>query len=416
MNSQPKTARGAAIQAMTDVTSEGNLLSEALPRATAQLTTAEAARAGRLATEALRWANRSDRVLGPHLRMRPEDEVLNALRLAVYELLENGEAAHGVVNDVVSLVTRSKSGLVNGVLRNILRRNVVWADLPVPQLPKWLRKPLIKAWGKDVVQTMEQVQAARPPLDLTLRDPQETDHWAKVLGATPLPNGSLRLSSGSHVSALPGYEDGAWWVQDAGATIAAQVLEAQPGEQVLDLCAAPGGKTMQLAAAGANVTALDVSKRRLARVRENLKRTGLTATVHAGDALTWQPEMQFDAILVDAPCSATGTLRRHPDLQFARDGSGVAELVKLQAQLLARATAWLKPGGRLVYCTCSLLPEEGEEQIHTFLKAHPTFHASPLTSHDMLWKTDHGLRLRSDQWADRGGLDGFFVARLENRQ
>ncbi len=414
MTSQPKTARAAAILAMTDVTDDGVLLSEALPSACTGLSPAEAARAGRLATEALRWANRSDRVLGPHLRMRPEGRVMNALRLAVYELLEKGEAAHGVVNDVVSLVTRSKAGLVNGVLRNIIRREVVWADLPVPQLQKWLRKPLVAAWGKEAVLAMERVQSMRPPLDLTVKDAGQRDDWAKTLQAQSLPNGSLRLSVGAQVSALAGYEDGAWWVQDAGATLAAQVLDAQPGERVLDVGAAPGGKTMQLATTGAEVTALDVSKARMERVTENLKRTGLTAHMVTANALTWKPDAPFDAVLLDAPCSATGTLRRHPDLQYARDGSGLAELVSLQSRLLDSAARWVKPGGRLVFCTCSLLPEEGEGQIESFLGRNPTFRAIALASHDTGWTVDGGLRLRPDQWEDRGGLDGFFVARLEN--
>ena len=183
MSNQGRDIRAAAVRAMTAATEEGDLLSVALPRATAKLDSAGSARAGRLAAEALRWANRSDRVLGPHLRLRPEDAVMNALRLAIYELFEAGEAEHGVVNDTVSLVTRSKAGLVNGVLRNVLRRQVDWAALPVPQMPKWLRKRLLAAWGKDAVLAMERVQSQRPPLDLSLRDLGAASHWAEALGA-----------------------------------------------------------------------------------------------------------------------------------------------------------------------------------------------------------------------------------------
>lgn len=415
MSDQGRATRGAAVRAMTAVTEGGRTLSDALPREASKLAPQDAARAGRLATEALRWANRSDRLLGPHLRLKPEDPVMNTLRLAIYELFEEGSAPHGVVDSAVSIVTRSKSGLVNGVLRNILRREVEWASLPSPQTPKWLRKRLLAAWGKPAVEAMENVHATRPPLDLTLRDPATAGVWAERLGAVQLPGGSLRLEAGAQVSALPGYEEGAWWVQDAGAAVAARVLDLSTGERVLDLCAAPGGKTMQLAAQGAKVTALDVSEERLARVQENLLRTGLTAEVVAADALEWTPSEPFDAILLDAPCSATGTLRRHPDLGFARDGTGIATLVDLQAKLLDRAAGMVKPGGRLVYCTCSLLPEEGESQIDAFLERQAQFETRPITAESPSWTVQNGLRIRPDHWLEKGGIDGFFVASLKKR-
>jgi 16S rRNA (cytosine967-C5)-methyltransferase len=243
----------------------------------------------------------------------------------------------------------------------------------------------------------------------------DPEAWEKTLGAKLLPGGSLRLPSGAQVSALPGYAEGAWWVQDAGATVAARVLNAEAGERVLDLCAAPGGKTMQLAATGAQVTALDVSQSRMARVADNLARTGLKAELVVADALKWEPDHSFDAVLLDAPCSATGTLRRHPDLGYARDGSGIAELVALQSALLDRAAGFLKPGGRLVYCTCSLLPEEGEEQIDAFLRRAPSFGLADIKSDDPAWPVPRGLRIRPDHWEQIGGIDGFFVACLENR-
>ncbi|MEM9425785.1 MAG: transcription antitermination factor NusB [Pseudomonadota bacterium] len=413
MSDAGRETRAAALRAMTAVTECGATLGDVLPREVVKLPPGEAARAGRLATEALRWANRSDRVLSAHLRLKPEDPVMNAFRLALYELFEEGAAPHGVVDAAVSLVKRSKSGLVNGVLRNVLRREVEWAALPVPQTPKWLRKRLIAAWGKDAVAAMERVHAERPPLDLTCR--ANAEGWGETLGATLLPSGSLRLAAGAQVTTLPGYTEGAWWVQDAGATVAARVLGAEPGERVLDLCAAPGGKTMQLAATGATVTALDSSETRMKRVRDNLARTGLAADFVVADALEWTPEQRFDAILLDAPCSATGTLRRHPDLGYARDGSGVDALVTLQARLLDRAATMLRPGGRLVYCTCSLLPEEGEVQIDAFLKRTPAFVAQSLTGDDPAWTVPQGLRLRPDHWEGQGGIDGFFIACLENR-
>ena len=347
MRDDGRQTRAAAVRAMTAVTEGGATLGDALPRETRELPPAEAARAARLATESLRWANRSDRVLSPHLRLKPEDPVLNTLRLAVYELLEEGAAPHGVVDAAVGNVKRSKSGLVNGVLRNLLRREVAWNDLPVPQTPKWLRKRFISAWGKPCVEAMERVHASRPPIDLSCRKAPDT--WAEKLGANLLPGGSIRLPQGAQVSKLPGYDEGAWWVQDAGAAVAARVLSAKVEERVLDLCAAPGGKTMQLAAAGAQVTALDSSKARMKRVAENLARTGLQAELVVADALTWQPDRLFDAILLDAPCSATGTLRRHPDLGYARDGSGIADLVALQSKMLDAAAGMVRlhiPGRR----------------------------------------------------------------------
>jgi 16S rRNA (cytosine967-C5)-methyltransferase len=226
----------------------------------------------------------------------------------------------------------------------------------------------------------------------------------------------VRLANAGQVSNLPGYEAGDWWVQDAAAAIPARVLNAQPGERVLDLCAAPGGKAMQMAAAGAHVTALDISGKRLARVAENLARTGLSAEIVEGDALEYQAE-PFDAILLDAPCTATGTIRRHPDLPYAKDGSDFPALFVLQEELIDRALGLLKPGGRLIFCTCSLLIDEGEEQIKDALERNPgiTVDATALNvpGIDPVWiSPEGGLRMRPDYWPDLGGMDGFFVAVL----
>ena len=234
-------------------------------------------------------------------------------------------------------------------------------------------------------------------------------------GAVVLPTGSLRLAAPGQVSALPGYREGLWWVQDAAAALPARILAVQPGESVLDLCAAPGGKTMQLAAAGAEVTAVDVSAQRLKRVEENLARTGLKARVVAGDAL--EQSGSYDAVLLDAPCSATGTIRRHPDLPQARDGDEIGGLIALQARLLAHAWTLVKPGGRLVYCTCSLLPDEGEVQVEEALAAHSDMRADRaalgLAGVHPQWLTEEGgLRLRPDYWPERGGMDGFYIACL----
>ena len=404
-------ARAAAVALMTAVTQDGALLGAALPDKVDALPPEDRARAQRLATEALRWAQRSDRLLRPPLRHRHEDAEMNALRLALYEINVEGAAPHGPVNAAVSIAPKSKAKLVNAVLRNVLRRGTNWADLPLPTLPKWLRKRLVAAWGKDAVQAIEAVHAAPAPLDLTLKG--TADDWPERLNATLLPTGSLRLASNVQVSGLPGYAEGAWWVQDAAAAIPARLLEARPGERVLDLCAAPGGKTMQLAAAGADVTALDISPNRMARVAENLDRTGLRAETITADAMLWEPRHRFDAILLDAPCSATGTIRRHPDLVHAKTDAILPDLIRLQAALIDRAVSWLKPGGRMVFCTCSLLPDEGEAQLAAALDRHPDLAVLPVGAPglDPRWLgPDGGLRIRPDHWADTGGIDGFFIA------
>ena len=340
----------------------------------------------------------------------------NALRLGTVELCQ-GEAAHGVVNAMVGITGADRrhaqlKGLVNAVLRKIAAEGPrTWPLLRVPRLPKWLRGPLVEAWGPEAVAAMEAAHFAGAPLDLTPRPGAGAD----LPGATLLPTGSLRLANPGQISTLPGYAEGLWWVQDAAAAIPAKVLAPQSGERILDLCAAPGGKTLQLAAAGAEVVALDISEARLGRLRENLARTGLAAEIVACDALDHQG--LYDAVLLDAPCSATGTIRRHPDLPHAKDGSEFAGLIELQSQLLAHAWTLVKPGGRLVYCTCSLLPDEGEVQVETALAAHPDMTvdraALDLPGIDPAWiAPEGGLRLRPDYWPDLGGMDGFYVACL----
>jgi 16S rRNA (cytosine967-C5)-methyltransferase len=258
---------------------------------------------------------------------------------------------------------------------------------------------------------MEAAHLAGAPLDLSAKgDPGEL---AQSLGGELLPTGTVRLDSGVQVTALPGYQEGDFWVQDAAAALPAQVLAVGPGERVLDLCAAPGGKTLQMAARGAEVTALDISAPRLERLRDNLARTGLKAQVVQGDALEFE-DGGWDAILLDAPCSATGTIRRHPDLPVARDGEEIAGLLELQARMIDHAVGLLRPGGRLVFATCSLLPEEGEEQAEAALARHPGLAVDipEMPGLDPAWRVALGLRTRPDHWADLGGMDGFFVTRL----
>ncbi len=414
MSDNATAARRSAIYLLDQILGEGRLLPECLAAgALDRLGPEDRARAQRLTLETLRGLERADRLLDNHLNRTPALTVHNALRLGTVELC-HGEAAHGVVNSMVEIVGRSRKhgrlkGLVNAVLRKVAAEGPdAWPKMRVPRLPEWLRDPLVMAWGAEAVAGMEKAHFDGAPLDISAKP--------NVAGpGEALPTGSRRVRDAGQVSALPGYDRGDWWVQDAAAALPVRVLAPKPGEKILDLCAAPGGKTLQLAAERAEVTALDISESRLERVRENLARTGLKATVIAGDAFEHQG--QYDAILLDAPCSATGTIRRHPDLPFAKDGSEFGGLIELQAQMLAHAWTLLKPGGRLVYCTCSLLPDEGEVQIEEALPQFPDMQvdreAVMVAGVEKDWITEEGgLRLRPDYWADRGGMDGFYIACL----
>lgn len=416
--------RRAAVALLDLVLGEGRTLAEVLADLAGPLSAidpGERARAQRLTLTTLRHVERADKFLGKHLRKAPPVTVKNAMRLAVVEVFVDGAAAHGAVNAAVDLVRQGRkiapmSGLVNAVLRKVVAEMPEdWAKLPPQRMPMWLRKPLVNRWGRDVVSVIEAVQMVAPPLDLTLRDADEAVQWAEALEAEVLPCGSLRRRVVGQVSDLPGYAEGAWWVQDAAAALPVRVLAPVAGARVLDLCAAPGGKTLQLAAAGAAVTALDISGVRMARVAENLARCRLTAELVVADALHWQADAPYDSVLLDAPCSATGTVRRHPDLPFVKDGSELAGLVELQARLIDSALAMLKPGGVLVYCTCSLLPDEGEAQVSAALERHQGLQVDvpEAAGIEAAWRTkDGGLRLRPDFWAERGGMDGFYIARL----
>ncbi len=414
-------ARRAAWRLLDAVTGEGMLLGDARAAAIlAPLPPEGRARAGRLAAAALRELSRADAALAPWLRKAPPLSVLNVLRLAAVEM-GAGEAPHGVVNAAVGLLagrrdTQGHRGLANAVLRRLAEGGPgAWARLPPPRLAPWLRARLVAAWGEGATEAMEAAHARGAPLDLSAKGDPEA--LAEALGGAVLPTGTVRLprgaSLGGQVTALPGWHEGAFWVQDAAASLPVRVLDPQRGERVLDLCAAPGGKTMQIAARGAEVTAVDSSAPRLGLLRDNLARTGLPARVVERDALLFA-EKGWDAVLLDAPCSATGTIRRHPDLPVARTGEEVPSLVELQDRLLDHALGLLRPGGRLVFATCSLLPEEGEARLAALLLRRPGLMVEPPEAPglDPAWAAGGALRTRPDGWAELGGLDGFFVARL----
>lgn len=420
MNQTGLPARRSAHYLLMQITGEGRLMAELIGGgALARLENDDRARAQRLATEALRGLDRADRMLKPYLKKTPPDHVMNALRLGVIELC-SGEAAHGVVNAYVEIVARNKrtqsmKGLTNAVLRRIAEEGPGgWNKRAVPLTPGWLRQPLVAAWGREAVTGMEAAHFAGAPLDLSAKG--NAAAVAEALDGTVLPTGSVRLQNAGQVSTLKGYKEGEWWVQDAAAAIPVKLLGNVKGLKILDLCAAPGGKAMQLAALGADVTAVDISEKRMERIGENLSRVQLKATCVVSDAFAFD-QGGFDAVLLDAPCSATGTIRRHPDLPYAKDGSEFGALIDQQETMIDHALTLLKPGGRLVFCTCSLLPDEGEVQAEEALARHPDLtidaDALRLSGIDPAWITpEGGLRLRPDYWADLGGMDGFYMAVL----
>lgn len=409
-------ARQAAIRALDAVLRERRMLAH-LPADT-RLAPGDQARAGRLVSLVLRHLEALDACIAPYLDRKPPLPALLILRLAAAELLVVGEDAHGVVDSAVTMAKANKgtvrmAGMINAVLRKVAVEGPDrFADLPPQTLPGWIGGPVKKRWGKDVLHAIEAAHLPLAPIDLTLKAGAALD----LPGAVRLPSGSLRLPAGTQISALPGYAEGDFWVQDAAAALPVRLLGDVAGKRVLDLCAAPGGKTMQLADLGARVTALDLSQARMGRVEQNLARTRLAADLIVGDALDHRAG-PYDAILLDAPCTASGTIRRHPDLPHVKQWTEVEPLTRVQMRLIDHALGLLAPGGRLVFCTCSLLPVEGEHQVTAALKRHERLRVIAADAAglggDASWQSaEGGLRLRPDFWPDLGGIDGFYMAVL----
>lgn len=311
------------------------------------------------------------------------------------------------------------AGLVNAVLRRVAQNRTTFTlDDTVRDTPDWLLRRWSNHYGADVAQAIAQANGHEPALDLTVK--QDADSWAERLRGRVLPTGTVRTIAHGAIALLPGFSEGAWWVQDAAAALPAQLFGDLRGKKVADLCAAPGGKTAQLALAGAAVTAVERSPARVARLRENLARLSLSAETVAADVLDWQAE-PFDAVLLDSPCSSTGTIRRHPDVPWLKGETEVTVLTSLQERLLDRAVELTKPGGILVYCVCSLEPEEGEQQIAALLARNPSVTRAPMTAADVFGQAEFlsplgDLRTLPQMLPDPdprwGGLDGFFAARL----
>jgi 16S rRNA (cytosine967-C5)-methyltransferase len=384
----------------------------------------------RLATTSLRRFGQAEALIGGLLDKGPLPAKQTGLRtllaMGACELIYLATPPHAVIDTAVRLAQANpqlagQSGLVNALLRRLSREvtDVAAADQRAPvtlNTPAWLAERWRRHYGAAAADAFARAHAEEPPLDFTVKS--DPAHWAKALDATLLPTGSLRRATGGQIGDLPGYQDGAWWIQDAAAALPARLLGDVAGKAMLDLCAAPGGKTAQLAASGATVTALDRDAGRLARLETNLRRLGLSARFECADAMSYAPPAPFSHILLDAPCSATGTLRRHPDLPWLKRDSDVAQSAEAQSQLLDAATRMLAPGGVLVYVVCSLEPEEGEAQIEAFLSRQKELRVVPLAVDELAgareFVTPQGyLRTTPAAWPELGGLDGFFAARLK---
>ncbi|MBM3596514.1 MAG: RsmB/NOP family class I SAM-dependent RNA methyltransferase [Alphaproteobacteria bacterium] len=400
-------ARRAALSLLDAVLRRGETLDQAAHGALRRLRgDVDKALARAIASEVLRWKCDLDALIDPATKQRLPDDAKSrqvlALMLAQWLRLET--PPHAVIATGLPLLAGGPRRLAHGVFSTLVKRGAVLPKVPTLPLAVTAR------WG-EWAGAVAAGLALPPPLDLVLRDPEETEAWAERLGGLSLMPGHVRLPRGDAVASLPGYDAGAWWVQDLAASLPARLLGRGEGRRMLDLCAAPGGKTLQLASMGWQVTALDISQRRLERLRENLARTGLSARIVAANALEWEPDAPFDAVLFDAPCTATGTCRRHPDVLHRIGPAQIAEMASLQGRLLARAAGWLAPGGRLVYAVCSLEVEEGAEQASRIALTPDPVRVEELpggvapTAQGWL-RTDPGMLVEA------GGIDGFFIARF----
>ena len=353
--------------------------------------------------------------------------VETALLIGAAQILLLDVPDHAAVDLSVRLVQADRrsgryAGLVNAVLRRIAqsgKERLAAVDSVALDVPDWLMQRWTKSWGREAARAIALANSHEPALDLTVK--ADAQDWAARLRGRVLPTGSVRTVPHGPVPLMPGFAQGAWWVQDAAAALPARLLGDVRDLAVADLCAAPGGKTMQLAAAGARVTAVDRSEPRLARVRENLSRVGLEATTVTADAAEWQGG-PFDAVLIDAPCSSTGTIRRHPDIPWLKRAADLAALTALQRRLLERAITLARPGAAIVFCTCSLEPEEGEELVAEFLAGRDDVRRKPVSASEISGLDDlltpaGELRTLPCRWPDpdprMAGLDGFYAARLE---
>jgi 16S rRNA (cytosine967-C5)-methyltransferase len=381
-----------------------------------------------LASVTLRRRGTLDAVIESYLRepLKPKQSHLRDIfRITAAQVCLLGTEAHAAAWSAVELAklraeSRGYAKLVNAVARRMAEtgpEKAAEASIRA-DTPGWLWRRLARAYGAKGAEKIALAHREEAPLDLTLKNLDTSIDWPEELGAERLGPVTVRMKS-TTVPELPGYDEGSWWVQDLAASLPALLLNAQPGQRVADLCAAPGGKAMQLAAAGANVSAVDVSAPRLARLADNFERVGLKAMTFAEDVLSFETALPFDGVLLDAPCSATGTVRRNPDLLWSAREEQLDELKGLQAKMLDKAVSMTAPGGVLVYAVCSLLPEEGEEQIEAFLQRHDDFERQPIAEEEVgglpvLTKTGD-MRTLPYKLKEQGGMDGFFACRLRKK-
>jgi len=402
-------ARRAALRLLDAVLRRGLAIEQALDSAAAGLSPPDRGLAHAIAAEVLRRLADLDDLIDSATRNRLADDAKArfVLRIALVQALRLGTPPHAAISTALPLVDGGPRKLVHGVFGTLMRGN---ATLPeTPSLPAQVHERIAGNWGERVADAAAAAIAAQPPMDLSYRG-----DLPEMEGESLMP-GHLRIPGNQNVPQLDGYAEGGWWVQDLAASLPARLIGGGSG-RALDLCAAPGGKTLQLAAAGWDVTAVDISESRLARLSENLARTNLSATIVTADLLDWEAEFLADAVLLDAPCSATGIFRRHPDVLHRVRPRVIAEMAELQASLLPRAARWVRPGGLLVYATCSLEPEEGERQIEAFLAENLDFVIDPVLPDELpegvLAHAKGWLRTLPGVLAEQGGLDGFFMVRM----
>lgn len=426
--------RNAAVRIVSTVADDSRTLDDALASALGDasgLELRDRAAARRIAMAAVRRFHSLDATLATYLdRGYPKRSgaFRNILIVAAAQLLMLETPAHAVIDLAVSQIRQDRraapfAGLANAVLRRLSETGAerfAVLDAAALDVPKWLYESWREAYGDEAAQNIAIASLQEPALDITVKSDPET--WAEALDGTVLPTGNVRRRNEGRVEDLPGFAEGKWWVQDAASAIPARLLGDVRGKVVADLCAAPGGKTAQLLAAGANVFAVDLSAKRLERLRANMGRLGLQPTVVADDARTWRPDQPLDAVLLDVPCSATGTIRRHPDILHHRQRADMSRLLDLQHELLISAVEMVRPGGLIVYGACSLQPEEGPEQIERLLAERsdtgrlavtPEGDGIPgefVTASGDVRTLPHYLQLGIPQLS---GIDGFFASRLQ---
>jgi 16S rRNA (cytosine967-C5)-methyltransferase len=417
---EARLAAGALLNAALE--GRGGLDAALSFREVADLPGPDRAFARAVAMAALRRLGEIDQILDRRLKKGPPLAVRTILRVALAQTLVLETPAFAAVSTAVKLAerdprTRPYKNLVNAVLRGIEREGPGLTTAE-SNLPDWLAARWRATYGEPALAGLALAAREEPATDLSLKPGIEAAAVADALDGETLSGGTVRTGRRGDLAGWPGFEDGTWWVQDAAAAVPARLLAPKAGETLVDFCAAPGGKTLQLAAAGAAVVALDRSDKRLDRLRANLARTGLTAEVVVTPAEDWDDPRLFDAVLLDAPCTATGTFRRNPEVLRATKPADVAKLADVQHRLLDAAAERVKPGGRLVYCVCSLEREEGETQIIAFLRRNPAFKTSPaapaeIGAPDEALTPEGWLRILPSMWAEKGGLDGFFIARMD---